>query len=275
MMLQSEQINELAAALAKAQAEISTASKDTKNPHFKSSYADLASIWSACRKQLTSNGISVVQAPSTNEDGSVVVTTRLLHQSGQWLESSMACRPQKQDAQGIGSVCTYLKRYSLSAMVGVAPDDDDDGEAAVGRGANGGTEMQATNSKPAPKPRQTPAQRYPAQEEAQEPYQPKQANGGEKANGETVVTVRGADGTPKRARLTAAIAWFQERCDPDKGATVGDTEKLVANNQEWLFRHAPPVLTAACRAFELPIPKDTSATDDGYYDDPLDDIGRE
>lgn len=132
---QSEQINELATALAKAQARIANASKDGENPHFRSSYATLASVWDACRAPLGENGLSVIQAMSESERGFVLVTT-LAHSSGQWMVSRYPVLPTKNDPQGLGSALTYARRYSLAAMVGVSPSDDD-GEAATGRGGNG------------------------------------------------------------------------------------------------------------------------------------------
>lgn len=126
----SESINELAAALAKAQAQIQPAKKENVNPAFKSKYADLASVWDACREPLTANGLSVVQMPTDNaEPGRVALVTTLLHSSGQWISSMVSTRIVKDDPQGVGSALTYLRRYALSAMVGVAPDDDD-GNAA-------------------------------------------------------------------------------------------------------------------------------------------------
>jgi len=129
-MRTSEAINEIAAAMAKAQMYIQNAHKDTKNPFFKSTYADLASVWDACRLPLSENGIAVFQMPTTTAEGAVAVTTRLAHSSGQWIEETMACRPAKGDAQAMGSVVTYLRRYMLAAAAGVAPADDD-GNAAV------------------------------------------------------------------------------------------------------------------------------------------------
>lgn len=128
----SEQIHEIAAALAKAQGKIEGASKDKQNPHLKNRYADLASAWDACRAALSENGISVVQAPGDGDAGAISVTTLLMHQSGQWLEGRLSMRPAKGDPQSIGSVITYARRYSLMAMVGIAPEDDD-GNAAAGR----------------------------------------------------------------------------------------------------------------------------------------------
>lgn len=130
MMNQSEQINELAAALSKAQSQIGPAIKDSVNPFFKSKYADLSSVWSACREALTKHGLSVIQTTDM-KDGQMILITTLLHGSGQWIRSSLPILSQKQDAQSIGSAITYMRRYSLAAMVGVTCDDDDDGNAAT------------------------------------------------------------------------------------------------------------------------------------------------
>lgn len=135
MMMKSAELGSLAAALAKAQGEMEAASKDKVNPHFKSKYADLGSIWDAIRAPLTKNGLSVVQLPHTAEDGTVRVTTILLHSSGQFIEASYCLPATKQDAQGFGSAITYMKRYALTGM-GVAPEDDD-GNLASQR-SNGG-----------------------------------------------------------------------------------------------------------------------------------------
>jgi len=126
----SDQIAELATALAKAQAAITPAVKDKVNPGFRSRYADLASVWEACRAALTSNGLSVVQLPLDRHDGCASLRTVLLHTSGQYLATTVSARLVKDDAQGLGSALTYLRRYSLAAMVGVVADEDDDGNAA-------------------------------------------------------------------------------------------------------------------------------------------------
>lgn len=122
-------MKDLAAAMAKAQAEIKTALKDSKNPHFKSSYADLTSVWDACRAALTKNGISVIQIPNFEGD-EVWLETMLLHASGDSIKGRYPLRPQQQTPQGYGSALTYARRYSLAAMVGVVADEDDDGNAA-------------------------------------------------------------------------------------------------------------------------------------------------
>jgi hypothetical protein len=131
-MTHSDTINELAAALAKAQAAIKGATKDSDNPFFKSKYADLASVREACNGPLTANGLSVVQTPSTTPDGEVSVTTLLLHTSGQWIADTLTLSPKDDGPQAMGSAITYARRYALAAFTGVAPEDDD-AEAAEGR----------------------------------------------------------------------------------------------------------------------------------------------
>jgi hypothetical protein len=130
MSEQSTEIGELAAALAAAQGEITGALKDSKNPFFKSSYADLASVWDACRVSLSKNGLAVIQTASTSDAGAAVITTTLAHKSGQWIRGTLAMMPVKSDPQGMGSALTYARRYALAAMVGVAQVDDDANNAS-------------------------------------------------------------------------------------------------------------------------------------------------
>ena len=120
----SDEIDKLAAALSKAQAAITFASKDTQNPFFKSTYADLASVWEACRAPLTDNGLAVTQEPST-EGLKVILKTTLLHSSGQFLSSELTMQSAANTPQALGSTITYARRYALSAIVGVAQSDDD------------------------------------------------------------------------------------------------------------------------------------------------------
>lgn len=132
-MLKSEQINELAAALAKAQGQIEGAKKSSSNPFFKSKYADLAECWNTCREALTANEISVIQMPEEiNENGRLNITTMLAHSSGQYISSTLTMTVTKLDPQAIGSAITYGRRYALAAMVGLAQEDDD-GEKAMAR----------------------------------------------------------------------------------------------------------------------------------------------
>jgi len=125
-------MKELAVAMAKAQAQVKTALKERTNGGFKSKYADLTSIWDACREALTKNGLSVIQR--TDFEGSTIwLETMLLHTSGEHVCSRYPLRPVKEDPQGFGSALTYARRYCLAAMVGVVADEDDDGNAASGR----------------------------------------------------------------------------------------------------------------------------------------------
>lgn len=137
----SEQISELATALSKAQGVMEPATKDSNNPFFKSKYADLASIIGVCRKPLYTNGLSFVQLPST-EGNIVTVVTVLLHSSGQWIKNSLSMGVKDNTPQAIGSCITYAKRYGLSAVIGIATEEDDDGNAATH------TEIRKTSSNP-------------------------------------------------------------------------------------------------------------------------------
>lgn len=149
-MRTSDSIAALAAALATAQAEIKAAEEDrtasvqSDKAKYSYGYATLASVWDACRGPLSKNGLSIAQFPETtfatfspDERGgqkfsppSVKVTTRLMHKSGEWMESEIVLKPDGDTPQKIGSAITYGRRYALSAMVGVAPDDDDGADAS-------------------------------------------------------------------------------------------------------------------------------------------------
>lgn len=129
----SPELDKIAPALAKAQSVIEGAAKAKVNPHFRSKYADLAACWDACREELTSNGISVIQALKPSTEG-ITVQTRLQHASGQFVEDEGLFLPaSKHDAQGYGSALTYARRYGLCAMVGIAPEDDDGNAASKGK----------------------------------------------------------------------------------------------------------------------------------------------
>lgn len=131
-MNKSESIDELAGALAKAQGQIKDAAKDTVNGYFKSKYADLASVWAAARKPLADNGLSIIQSVSSDSEHHYVETT-LAHSSGQWVSDIVRLTLKDDSMQGLGSAITYARRYQLAAFAGVAPDDDDDGNAASGK----------------------------------------------------------------------------------------------------------------------------------------------
>ena len=121
---------EFAQAFLKAQKEVLPAKKDTINPHFKKSYADLTSVWDACRAALHGNGISVIQsAEPLIDDGHVVginMQTVLLHESGTFFITSCAVRSKGEGPQDYGGAIAYAKRYGLAAAVGVVAEEDDD-----------------------------------------------------------------------------------------------------------------------------------------------------
>ena len=120
----SNQIDQLAAALAKAQSEMEGAKKESTNPFFKSSYADLHAVIKSSFPYLSKNGLSVSQGNEVIK-GAVCVTTTLMHASGQWMRSKIKLPLAKVDAQGVGAAVTYGRRYGLSAMGGIAQYDDD------------------------------------------------------------------------------------------------------------------------------------------------------
>jgi len=129
-MEKSESIGKLALALAKAQSEIKGASKDSVNPFFKSSYADLESVWSAIREPLSKNELSVIQSTKVL-DTKLVVVTVLAHSSGEWISGEYPILSTKNDAQGLGSGTSYARRYALASMVGVYQTDDDANHAVA------------------------------------------------------------------------------------------------------------------------------------------------
>lgn len=128
----SDQLNELFAALAKAQAEMKTAGLNAENPYYKSKYAELSEIVKVSRPALTKNGLSVIQQILPNEDGQNILHCILAHSSGQWIETRMRILPAKPDVQSLASYLTYLRRYSYAAIVGVVSSgEDDDAELSV------------------------------------------------------------------------------------------------------------------------------------------------
>lgn len=128
-MNKSESIANIALALSKAQGQMKNALKASSNPFFKSKYADLAEVINTIRECLSDNEISYVQLPSYSNEliGTPIVSveTMLMHSSGEFISSSISCPVIKNDAQGIGLAISYCRRYSLSAIVGLAQEDDD------------------------------------------------------------------------------------------------------------------------------------------------------
>lgn len=126
-------INELAAALAKAQGAMKNAPMNKINPHFRNKYADLASIRDATIPALSANGLSITQT-TILRDATLLLITRLMHQSGQFIESEYPLPAAYDKPQVMGSAATYGKRYSWAAICGIAGDvEDDDAEGAEQR----------------------------------------------------------------------------------------------------------------------------------------------
>ena len=134
-MKTSETINELAAALATAQGEMENAVMDAANPHFRSKYATLASIRNATIPALAKNGLALIQATELTT-AEMLLTTRLVHASGQWLESVYPI-PIVDKPHIMGSALTYARRYSWAALIGIAAEEDDDGNEAQNAAKNG------------------------------------------------------------------------------------------------------------------------------------------
>jgi hypothetical protein len=125
-----DNISELATALALAQGEMRCAEKDSSNPHFKSTYASLDSVIDAIREPLSKNGLSIIQITDYIDDKHFLIT-RLMHKSGQYIESKMFLQPTIKP-QEMGSLLTYYRRYQLSAICSITQgsDKDDDGNLA-------------------------------------------------------------------------------------------------------------------------------------------------
>ena len=132
----------IACALCEMQRADLGAITDSSNPFFNSKYADLSSVWGVIRKPLTDAGLSIMQYPEPFEGG-ITVVTRMYHVSGEMFETRLSGKADldktgKPTVQKLGSLITYLRRYSISMLVGVAPKDDDDGNAVSGKKKAGG-----------------------------------------------------------------------------------------------------------------------------------------
>lgn len=147
------ELNELATALAKAQANIAAAKKDGTNPHFRSKFATIESVIDVIRKPLYENGLSFVQLPCHHESG-IGLTTTLMHSSGQWISSTMVLPIDMQkgrtDVQAAGSTIAYMRRYALLALLGIPCEDTDGNDTqAPGRPA---ARAGASDDRPPPQP---------------------------------------------------------------------------------------------------------------------------
>lgn len=144
-MNSTAELKNLFEALAKSQAEMPTAGLNANNPFFKSKYANLPELVKASRPVLTKNGLSVIQG-THEQDGKIILFTRLCHISGEWIESVMSVLPSKPGIQEIGKEMSYLRRYQYACITGVVATDDpddDDGESAMNAVRNGSLPYQS------------------------------------------------------------------------------------------------------------------------------------
>ena len=199
--IQSDQVDQIAAALAEAQTEMENASTNSKNPRFNSRYADLASVRNACVGLLSSHGIAVTQPfrpangeavqpfmANTGRGGEVpvrvigYVQTQFTHSSGQWMRSELPICCNWGDVRALGGTISYLRRYMLAAMAGLAQEDDD-GNTAKGDPAPAAANRNGTNGKnavapsatrhPSPEPEPAPAAPPPAKAPTPKPAPPR------------------------------------------------------------------------------------------------------
>lgn len=147
----SQTVAALSAALLQFQGMVEGVKRDSANPHFRNRYASLEAVMDAARPAMQACGLAWTQAPGRVVDGSIEVTTRLVHaESGEWQQFTMHVPLGKKDPQGAGSAVTYGCRYSLMAALGLPPTDDD-AEAAIDR----------DNKRPKPKPQAPPRDDFP------------------------------------------------------------------------------------------------------------------
>lgn len=136
-MRNSESLASISPALVKAINAIEGVKKGAANPFFKSKYANLESVIEAAHDALAANGLAVMQGPGPMDGNCITLTTRLIHTSGEWIETDFSLPAGKMDPQAAGSAITYARRYSLMAMLNM-PAVDDDGEASMPRSTKPG-----------------------------------------------------------------------------------------------------------------------------------------
>lgn len=230
-----EQLAPLFEALGKAQADMKPAEFDRTNPHFNARYATLASVWASIREPLTKNGLAVIQSLTGPE--LKILTTRLAHKTGAWIETDVPVLIDRSGMQPLGSALTYAKRYGLSALTGAIADDDDDGNAS-----------QAT--KPGPKA-QTPRKPNDAPEKSSQA--PQNANGKAKPRGPLVAlgSIIKASGWQKAEATEAARHLFGiERSEDLSDDQARELSNLIASTsfRDWLEKvMAPPADAALAR----------------------------
>ncbi len=136
----------MAAALAKAQAECENVTMNRTNPHFKSRYADLSAVRDAIYPVFTRHGLSIIQAPTTDGFSGFSLETRIMHESGEELVFNFPLPSDVTKMQAVGSAISYARRYTLSALAGIASEEDDDGNAATNPNGGGQAVSRGSNS---------------------------------------------------------------------------------------------------------------------------------
>lgn len=136
-MRSSDTLTKISPALVNAINAIEGVKKGADNPFFKSKYANLESVIEAAHEALAANGLAVMQGPGPMDGNCITLTTRLIHESGEWIETDFSLPAGKMDPQAAGSAITYARRYSLMAMLNM-PAVDDDGEASMPRSTKPG-----------------------------------------------------------------------------------------------------------------------------------------
>lgn len=147
-MNHSESIAGIIPALIKTQGELQGIAKEGKNPAFKSRYVTLDSILDALRPVLARHGLVLFQSSIENQEPGLCVESKIMHTSGEWVSNSLTIPVMQQTAHGIGSALTYGRRYTISALLAISADEDEDGNAAVGKQPQASPQ----NAQPAPLP---------------------------------------------------------------------------------------------------------------------------
>lgn len=158
---QSASIIEIAKAMNLFQHGVKTVPRNERNPFLNSRYADLDAVWSMSREPLFSSGLALLQMTTLLEDR-LFLKTLLLHVSGEFISFLYPLTPMRQtksegwvlseDPQTFGSALTYARKYSMLAILGMSPGDDDDAEKAMSRPAAGLGRRQASGGDPVPTP---------------------------------------------------------------------------------------------------------------------------
>lgn len=220
LKMQSDSVGKLAEALAKAQGAMTGAKKDHKNPHFGNRYADLASVWDACRDALSQNGLAVTQQVTSDPSGVTVVST-LIHSSGEYLRDRCWLPVAQKTPQGYGSTITYARRYSLAALVGVAQEDDD-GEAGTRAATNGAVKAPAqVSAKKATEQARKDAGAITSGEMAKVPPPPIDAYA------EALATISAAKTADDLAKTADVITSLGVGADPKIRAAYGERQRAI------------------------------------------------